>query len=191
MCGSISKRVTAQKSEYELYMMMLPDSLPIAQYKALKAQVNGMETKPSKATEIQVLRKDVQVFMKAASIALERNRILKYRLGMVLRMTQTPEDTTAWHKAITLQMWLMNCCGLQKPLPASLESMRCKFLDKWKDTNILETEKKDTMVYDEMEVERNITEILDKLRITQENQRHPGNVGRVLDASPIHLFPSF
>ncbi|XP_050749188.1 uncharacterized protein C6orf118 homolog [Gymnogyps californianus] len=151
----------------------------LKEIEAVKAQVKGMEKKPSKAPGIQALGKDVQVLMKKASTALEKTKELKNELEMALWISQTPEDKTetcSRHETKRIA---------QKPFSVSeqLESMRCKVLDKWEEMNILETEKKETMVYAGMvdimennlkeieEVEGNITEILDKLRITQENQR--------------------
>ncbi|PKU46299.1 hypothetical protein llap_3401 [Limosa lapponica baueri] len=46
----------------------------LKEIKAVKAQVKGVETKPSKAPEIQAPRKDEQVLMRKASTALERNK---------------------------------------------------------------------------------------------------------------------
>ncbi|XP_038032102.2 uncharacterized protein C6orf118 homolog isoform X1 [Anas platyrhynchos] len=191
--GDILKEI---KSEYELYIMMLLDSLPMAQYKALKAQVKGMETMSSKASEIQSVRKYLKALMKKVSTALERSKELKDELKIALQTSQTSEDKTETCRQ-------QDTKGAQKPLSVSEqhESMRCKILSKWEEMKILETKKKETMVYagitDNMEntlkeieaetmkinvsnmflqgqikeVEGHITGILGKLRITQENQR--------------------
>ncbi|XP_062429035.1 uncharacterized protein C6orf118 homolog [Rhea pennata] len=173
--GDILKEI---KNEYELYMMILLDSLPTERYKTLKAQVKGMETRPSKAQEIHAARKDVQVLMKKAKAALARNQELQNELKMVMWVSQSPEDKT-------------ETCGdhetkevvAETPSVAEqLESMRCKVLSTWEEMMILETEKKERMACagmvdmtntfrDVEELEDSITETLDKLHITQENQK--------------------
>ncbi|XP_067150677.1 uncharacterized protein C6orf118 homolog [Apteryx mantelli] len=174
--GDILKEI---KNEYELYMMILLDSLPIERYKTLKAQVKGMETRPSKAQEIQAVRKDVQVLMKKAKSALERNQELQNELEMVMWMSQTPEDKTETCSNHEIK----EVVGKNPSVVEQLESMRCKVLSTWEEMMILYTEKKERMacagmvdmantLRDVEEVEDSITETLDKLHITQENQKN-------------------
>ncbi|XP_050565779.1 uncharacterized protein C6orf118 homolog [Cygnus atratus] len=149
--GDILKEI---KSEYELYIMMVLDSLPIAQHKALKAQVKGMETVSSRASEMQSVRKYLQVLMKKVSTALERSKELKNELEMVLWISQTSEDKTVCHAGVGCRNFLLGYVlietkGAQKPLSVSEqhESMGCKILSKWEEMKILEIKKKETMVY--------------------------------------------
>ncbi|XP_010210201.1 PREDICTED: uncharacterized protein C6orf118 homolog, partial [Tinamus guttatus] len=146
--------------------------------KILKAQAKGMKTRPSKAQEIEAVRKDVQVLMKKAKNALKRNQELQNEFETVMWMSQTPMDKTescSDHET-------KEVVGKASSAAKQLESMRCKVLSTWEEMMILETEKKERMacaevvnmtntVKDVEDVEDRITETLDKLHITQENQK--------------------
>ncbi|KAG6930608.1 chromosome 6 orf 118, partial [Chelydra serpentina] len=68
--GDILKEV---KNEYELYMVILLDSLPTTQYQTLMTQVKGLRKRPVKTREIEEIRREVQTLVKKAKSVWERN----------------------------------------------------------------------------------------------------------------------
>uniref|UniRef100_A0A8B9EF59 Chromosome 6 open reading frame 118 n=1 Tax=Anser cygnoides TaxID=8845 RepID=A0A8B9EF59_ANSCY len=110
--GDILKEI---KSEYELYITMVLDSLPIAQYKV----------------------------------------VFGYQSFLRCQVTSTPSSVLLTTSLCVSVFILPETCrrqetkGAQKPLSVSEqhESMRCKILSKWEEMKMLETKKKETMVY--------------------------------------------
>uniref|UniRef100_A0A8B9PIN9 Translin-associated factor X-interacting protein 1 N-terminal domain-containing protein n=1 Tax=Apteryx owenii TaxID=8824 RepID=A0A8B9PIN9_APTOW len=72
--GDILKEIKRRKYYPRKHFTFVHILLLFLHLQTLKAQVKGMETRPSKAQEIQAVRKDVQVLMKKAKSALERNQ---------------------------------------------------------------------------------------------------------------------
>ncbi|KAM8809791.1 uncharacterized protein C6orf118 homolog [Eudromia elegans] len=136
--GDILKEI---KNGYEQYIMILLDSLPTEQYKILKAQAKGMIARPSKAQEIEAVRKDVQVLMKKAKNAFKRNQELQTELEMVMSMSQAPVDKAESSSDDETK----DVVGKASSAAEQLESMRCKVLSTWEEMMILEAEKKERM----------------------------------------------
>ncbi|XP_075780723.1 uncharacterized protein C6orf118 homolog isoform X4 [Pelodiscus sinensis] len=194
--GDILKEV---KNEYELYMVILLDSLPTTQYKTLMAQVKGMEKRPVKTQEIEEIRREVQSLVKKVKSVLERNEELRNELEIQLWVSQSPEcktlpETSSDHAAKLPE---------EKHLSVAeqIESMRCQILAKWEEMQAMEKEIRETMTHAGManttektvkdieaeafklntansffqhqikEVQNNITCILNRQKVTQENQR--------------------
>uniref|UniRef100_A0A452HR74 Translin-associated factor X-interacting protein 1 N-terminal domain-containing protein n=1 Tax=Gopherus agassizii TaxID=38772 RepID=A0A452HR74_9SAUR len=114
--GDILKEV---KNEYELYMVILLDSLPTTQYQTLMAQVKGMGKRPVKTQEIEAIRREVQTLVKKAKSVLERNEELRNELEIHV--------------------------DLQKG--CLIESMRCQVLAKWEEMQAIEKEIRETMTH--------------------------------------------
>ncbi|XP_077668291.1 uncharacterized protein C6orf118 homolog [Eretmochelys imbricata] len=194
--GDILKEV---KNEYELYMVILLDSLPTTQYKTLMAQVKGMEKRTLKTREIEELRREVQTLVKKAKSVWERNEELRNELEIQLWVSQSPESKIVPETSRDHTMKLPE----EKPLTLAeqIESMRCQVLAKWEEMQALEKEIRETMTYAGMantiekmvkdieaeavklsldnsflqkqikEVQYNITDILNRQKVTQEIQR--------------------
>ncbi|XP_074846368.1 uncharacterized protein C6orf118 homolog [Carettochelys insculpta] len=194
--GDILKEV---KNEYELYMVILLDSLPTTQYKTLKAQVKGMEKRPVKTQEIEEIRREVQTLVKRAKSAVERNEELRNELEIQLWVSQSPEskavpETCSDHATKVPEEKHLS-------LAEQIESVRCQVLAKWEEMQAIEKEIRETMTHagianttEKMvkdieaealklnsannffeqqikEVENNITDILNRQKVTQESQR--------------------
>ncbi|XP_065258322.1 uncharacterized protein C6orf118 homolog [Emys orbicularis] len=194
--GDILKEV---KNEYELYMVILLDSLPTTQYKTLMAQVKGMGKRPVKAQEIEETRREVQTLVKKAKSVLERNEELRNELEIQLWVSQSPESKTVPETSGDHAMKLPEKKHLS--LAEQIESMRCQVLAKWEEMQAIEKEIRETMTHAGMantiektvkdieaealklnsansflqhqikEVQDNITDILNRQKVTQENQR--------------------
>ncbi|TFK07124.1 armadillo repeat-containing protein 8-like [Platysternon megacephalum] len=194
--GDILKEV---KNEYELYMVILLDSLPTTQYKTLMAQVKGMGKRPVKAQEIEEIRREIQTLVKKAKSVLERNEELRNELEIQLWVSQSPESKTVPETSGDHAMKLPEEKHLS--LAAQIESMRCQVLAKWEEMQAIEKEIRETMTHAGMantiektvkdieaealklnsansflqhqiqEVQYNITDILNRQKVTQESQR--------------------
>nr|XP_025965631.1 uncharacterized protein C6orf118 homolog [Dromaius novaehollandiae] len=155
--GGVLKEI---KNEYELYMMTLLDSLPIELYKRHSILVPNSPWCPA------LLRQQDGPWQ------------LQNELEMLMWMSQTPEtktETCSDHE-------MKEIVGKTPSVAEQLESMRCEVLSTWEEMMILQTEKKERMacagmvdmantIRDVEEVEDSITGTLDKLHITQENQK--------------------
>nr|XP_014437031.1 uncharacterized protein C6orf118 homolog isoform X3 [Pelodiscus sinensis] len=194
--GDILKEV---KNEYELYMVILLDSLPTTQYKTLMAQVKGMEKRPVKTQEIEEIRREVQSLVKKVKSVLERNEELRNELEIQLWVSQSPECKTLPETSSDHATKLPEEKHLS--VAEQIESMRCQILAKWEEMQAMEKEIRETMTHAGManttektvkdieaeafklntansffqhqikEVQNNITCILNRQKVTQENQR--------------------
>ncbi|XP_030412577.1 uncharacterized protein C6orf118 homolog isoform X2 [Gopherus evgoodei] len=194
--GDILKEV---KNEYELYMVILLDSLPTTQYQTLMAQVKGMGKRPVKTQEIEAIRREVQTLVKKAKSVLERNEELRNELEIQLWVSQSPESKTVPETSGDHAMKLPEEKHLS--LAEQIESMRCQVLAKWEEMQAIEKEIRETMTHAGMantvektvkdieaealklnsansflqhqikEVQYNITDILNRQKVTQESQR--------------------
>ncbi|XP_039387273.1 uncharacterized protein C6orf118 homolog isoform X6 [Mauremys reevesii] len=194
--GDILKEV---KNEYELYMVILLDSLPTTQYKTLMAQVKGMGKRPVKTQEIEAIRREVQTLVKKAKSVLERNEELRNELEIQLWVSQSPESKTVPGTSGDQAMKLPEEKHLS--LAEQIESMRCQVLAKWEEMQAIEKEIRETMTHAGMantiektvkdieaealklnsansflqhqikDVQNNITDILNRQKVTQESQR--------------------
>lgn len=87
--GDILKEV---KNEYELYMMILLDSLPTMQYRMLQKEVKGMEKRAMKTHEIEEARHEIQLLVQKSKRALERNEELRNELEIELYLSQSASE---------------------------------------------------------------------------------------------------
>ncbi|KAM9156363.1 uncharacterized protein C6orf118 homolog [Pangshura tecta] len=194
--GDILKEV---KNEYELYMVILLDSLPTTQYKTLMAQVKGMGKRPVKTQEIEAIRREVQTLVKKAKSVLEKNEELRNELEIQLWVSQSPENKTVPETSGDHAMKLPEEKHLS--LAEQIESMRCQVLAKWEEMQAIEKEIRETMTHAGMantiektvkdieaealklnsansflqhqikDIQYTITDILNRQKVTQESQR--------------------
>ncbi|XP_030412578.1 uncharacterized protein C6orf118 homolog isoform X3 [Gopherus evgoodei] len=196
------------QNEYELYMVILLDSLPTTQYQTLMAQVKGMGKRPVKTQEIEAIRREVQTLVKKAKSVLERNEELRNELEIQLWVSQSPESKTVPETSGDHAMKLPEEKHLS--LAEQIESMRCQVLAKWEEMQAIEKEIRETMTHAGMantvektvkdieaealklnsansflqhqikEVQYNITDILNRQKVTQESQRYVLLLGEML-----------
>ncbi|XP_061482356.1 uncharacterized protein C6orf118 homolog [Rhineura floridana] len=137
--GDILKEV---KNEYELYMVILLDSLPTMQYKTLQKEVKGMEKRIVMTHDIEENRHDVQILVHKSKLALARNEELRNELEMELWVSQS-------HSRMAEK--LCDQAGkAESPVLSSgeqLASLRCQILMKWEEIQAMEKEIKDTMTF--------------------------------------------
>ncbi|XP_053151861.1 uncharacterized protein C6orf118 homolog isoform X2 [Hemicordylus capensis] len=136
--GDILKEV---KNEYELYMVILLDSLPTMQYRTLQNEVKGMEKRTVKTHEIEEARHEIQLLVKKSKWALERNEELRNELEMELWVSQSTSDVSEKESDHLVEG--------ETPLSSGerLASLRCQILIKWEEIKAKEKEIKDTMVF--------------------------------------------
>ncbi|KAF7253384.1 hypothetical protein EYD10_00388 [Varanus komodoensis] len=66
-------RIVKAMNEYELYVVILLDSLPTTQYRSLQNEVKGMEKRTVMTHEIEEKRHDIQALVQKSKLALARN----------------------------------------------------------------------------------------------------------------------
>ncbi|XP_012520578.1 PREDICTED: uncharacterized protein C6orf118 homolog, partial [Propithecus coquereli] len=135
--GEILKEI---KDEYELYMAILLDSRPTAQYKTLLAQAKGLEKRPVKTADVERAGEELRVLTTAIKAALERNDKLREELEAERALLQAAkEKSESSKKNITDEVHL--------PLIEKVERKRCEILSKWDEMQALEKEIKTTLVH--------------------------------------------
>ncbi|XP_077204018.1 uncharacterized protein C6orf118 homolog isoform X2 [Paroedura picta] len=136
--GDILKEV---KNEYELYIVILLDSLPTLQYRTLQNEVKGMEKRTVKTHEIVEARHEVQFLMQKSKQVLERNEELRNELEMELWVSQSASEKPAPKHEESPKV--------EKSLSSGehLESLRLQILTKWEEIRRMEKEIKNTMIF--------------------------------------------
>ncbi|XP_015277063.1 PREDICTED: uncharacterized protein C6orf118 homolog [Gekko japonicus] len=136
--GDILKEV---KNEYELYIVILLDSLPTLQYRTLQNEVKGMEKRTVKTHEIVEARHEVQFLVQKSKQLLERNEELRNELEMELWVSQSVSEKPASKHEEPPKVEASLSSG------EHLESLRLKILTKWEEIQLMEKEIKDTMIF--------------------------------------------
>ncbi|XP_054840497.1 uncharacterized protein C6orf118 homolog [Eublepharis macularius] len=136
--GDILKEV---KNEYELYIVILLDSLPTLQYRTLQNTVKGMEKRTVKTHEIVEARHGVQALVQKSKQVLERNEELRNELEIELWVSQSVSEKPASEHELSIKE--------EAPLSSGehLESLRLQILTKWEEIQLMEKEIKDTMTF--------------------------------------------
>ncbi|XP_072499954.1 uncharacterized protein C6orf118 homolog isoform X2 [Notamacropus eugenii] len=121
MFGDLLKEV---KNEYELYMAVLLDSQSSIQYKALLAQVKGVEKRTVMSADIEETKDEVKRLVKVAKGALERNEELRNELELEELHSKTPSTEPEPSESEVTEA---------KPLSLTekIEKKRCEILSKW------------------------------------------------------------
>ncbi|XP_062981744.1 uncharacterized protein C6orf118 homolog [Elgaria multicarinata webbii] len=137
--GDILKEV---KNEYELYIVIILDSLPTMQYRSLQNEVKGMENRTVMTHEIAENRHDIQALVQKSKLALARNEELRHELEIELWVSQS--DSKMAEKD-------HERAGKSETPPLSsveqLTSLRCQIIMKWEEIKAMEKEIKDTMTF--------------------------------------------
>ncbi|XP_044290603.1 uncharacterized protein C6orf118 homolog [Varanus komodoensis] len=135
--GDILREV---KNEYELYVVILLDSLPTTQYRSLQNEVKGMEKRTVMTHEIEEKRHDIQALVQKSKLALARNEELRHELEIELWVSQTDSKAAEKERA-----------GKSETPPLSsveqLTSLRSQIIMKWEEIRAMEREIKDTMTF--------------------------------------------
>uniref|UniRef100_A0A8C5Y325 Chromosome 6 open reading frame 118 n=1 Tax=Microcebus murinus TaxID=30608 RepID=A0A8C5Y325_MICMU len=135
--GDILKEI---KDEYELYVAILLDSQPTAQYKTLLAQAQGLEKRPVKKADVQRAREELRVLVTAVKAALERNDKLRDELeAEEAPLLQACEEKQSSKQNVT--------DGVHLTLIEKVEKKRREILSKWEEMQALEKEIKTTLVH--------------------------------------------
>ncbi|XP_060096734.1 uncharacterized protein C6orf118 homolog [Heteronotia binoei] len=129
------------KNEYELYIVILLDSLPTLQYKTLQNEVKGMEKRMVKTHEIVEARHEVQFLVQKSKQVLERNEELRNELEMELWVSQSVSEKPAPKHEESPKVEASLSSG------EHLESLRLQILIKWDEIQLIEKEIKDTMIF--------------------------------------------
>ncbi|XP_077204043.1 uncharacterized protein C6orf118 homolog isoform X7 [Paroedura picta] len=129
------------QNEYELYIVILLDSLPTLQYRTLQNEVKGMEKRTVKTHEIVEARHEVQFLMQKSKQVLERNEELRNELEMELWVSQSASEKPAPKHEESPKV--------EKSLSSGehLESLRLQILTKWEEIRRMEKEIKNTMIF--------------------------------------------
>ncbi|XP_015673569.1 uncharacterized protein C6orf118 homolog [Protobothrops mucrosquamatus] len=137
--GDILKEV---KNEYELYMVILLDSLPATQYRTLQEQVKGLKKRMVMTHEIEESRQTIQDLVQKSKLALARNEELRNKLEIELWVSQTGRTATKKEEG--------DRAGEKETSVASAElltSLRCQIIMKWEEIQAIEKEIKNTMTF--------------------------------------------
>ncbi|XP_060609687.2 uncharacterized protein C6orf118 homolog [Anolis sagrei] len=136
--GDVLKEV---KNEYELYMVILLESLPTVQYRTLQNEVKGMRKRTVMTHEIEEKRNDIQALMQKSKVALARNEELRHELEMESWASQSVSKVGVKDRE-------QQAAGT--PLLSTAEqmaSLRCQIIMKWEEIGAMEKEIKDTMTF--------------------------------------------
>ncbi|XP_048366321.1 uncharacterized protein C6orf118 homolog [Sphaerodactylus townsendi] len=135
--GDILKEV---KNEYELYIVILLDSLPTLQYRTLQNEIKGMEKRAVKTHDIVEARHQLQDLVQKSKKVLERNKELRNELEIELWVSQSVSEKSESSKR-------EESPKEEAPLSISehFESLRVQILTKWEEIQLMEKEIKDTM----------------------------------------------
>ncbi|KAM9666855.1 uncharacterized protein C6orf118 homolog [Trichechus inunguis] len=135
--GDILKEI---KNEYELYMAILLDSQPTAQYETLLAHIKGLERRPVKTADVDRAREELRVTVRATKAALEHNDKLRSELEMEhLLLLLAKEKSESSEKNVIEEEDLT--------LIEKVEKKRCEILNKWDEIQALEKEIKTTLIH--------------------------------------------
>ncbi|XP_058024009.1 uncharacterized protein C6orf118 homolog [Ahaetulla prasina] len=137
--GDILKEV---KNEYELYMVILLDSLPSMQYRTLQEQVKGMKKRMVMTHEIEENRQTIQDLVQKSKLALAKNEELRNKLEIELWVSQTDKGAREKEEG--------DKSALETTSVASAElltSLRCQIIMKWEEIQAIEKEIKNTMTF--------------------------------------------
>ncbi|XP_008072193.1 uncharacterized protein C6orf118 homolog [Carlito syrichta] len=164
------------KGGYELYMAILLESQPTAQYKALLSQVKGLEKRPVKTAEVDGAREELRTLVKAIKAALERNDKLRSELEMERVLLQSSKEQSELSEKNAMDEKHLTL--IQK-----VEKKRCEILDKWDEIQALVTEIKTTLVHTGISditenriksvevIQKQVGNILEKSKISQKEQQ--------------------
>ncbi|XP_070589930.1 uncharacterized protein C6orf118 homolog isoform X2 [Erythrolamprus reginae] len=134
--GDILKEV---KNEYELYMVILLDSLPAMQYRTLQKQVKGMKKRMLMTHEIEESRQTIQDLIQKSKLALARNEELRNKLEIQLWVSEADRRGTEKEEGDKV--------GLEGTSAELLRSLRCQIIMKWEEIQAVEKEIKNTMTF--------------------------------------------
>ncbi|XP_034966456.1 uncharacterized protein C6orf118 homolog isoform X1 [Zootoca vivipara] len=135
--GDILKEV---KNEYELYMVILLESLPTMQYRTLQNEVKGMEKRAAMTHEVEENRQEVQDLVQKSRLALARNEELRNELEMELWMSQSYEKMAEKKREDLSKEELPALSSTEK-----LVSLRCQVITTWEEIQVMQKEIKETM----------------------------------------------
>ncbi|XP_054346492.2 uncharacterized protein C6orf118 homolog isoform X1 [Pongo pygmaeus] len=135
--GDLLKKV---KDEYELYMAMLLESQPAAQYEALLAQLKALGQRPVKTADMDLAREELRMLVRATKAALEQNDRLRNELETELALLQSAKERSESSEKHIID-------EDQLTLIEKVEKKRCEILSKWDEIQALEKEIKTTLVH--------------------------------------------
>ncbi|XP_026561068.1 uncharacterized protein C6orf118 homolog [Pseudonaja textilis] len=137
--GDILKEV---KNEYELYMVILLDSLPAMQYGTLQEQVKGMKKRMVMTHEVEESRQTIQDLVQKSKLALARNEELRNKLEIELWMSQTNKRAAEKEEDGKVQVEATSMAHAEL-----LTSLRCQIIMKCEEIQAIEKEIKNTMTF--------------------------------------------
>ncbi|XP_063146589.1 uncharacterized protein C6orf118 homolog [Candoia aspera] len=137
--GDVLKEV---KNEYELYMVILLDSLPTMQYRTLQEEVKGMKKRRVMTQEIEESRREIQALVQKCRLALAKNEELRNKLEIELWVSQA--DSDAPKKKEDDQAMSESTSLASAEL---LTSLRCQIIIKCEEIQAIEKEIKNTMTF--------------------------------------------
>ncbi|XP_070589927.1 uncharacterized protein C6orf118 homolog isoform X1 [Erythrolamprus reginae] len=126
-------------NEYELYMVILLDSLPAMQYRTLQKQVKGMKKRMLMTHEIEESRQTIQDLIQKSKLALARNEELRNKLEIQLWVSEADRRGTEKEEGDKV--------GLEGTSAELLRSLRCQIIMKWEEIQAVEKEIKNTMTF--------------------------------------------
>ncbi|XP_006871248.1 PREDICTED: uncharacterized protein C6orf118 homolog [Chrysochloris asiatica] len=135
--GDLLKEI---KNEYELYMAILLDSQPTAQYKTLLAHIKGLERRSVKTADVDQAREDLRVTVKATKAALEHNDRLRNELETERLLLQSAKEKSESSEKNVFEEENLT-------LIENIEKKRCEILNKWDEIRVLEKEMKTTLIH--------------------------------------------
>ncbi|XP_004465976.1 uncharacterized protein C6orf118 homolog isoform X2 [Dasypus novemcinctus] len=135
--GDILKEV---KNEYELYLAILLNSQPTAQYKTLLDEAKGLERRPRNTRAVHQAKEDLRVLVSAIKAALERNDKLRNELErerLLLQSSKKKSESSGKNIIDEDQLTLIE----------KVEKKRCEILNKWDELQDLEKKIKTTLIH--------------------------------------------
>ncbi|XP_070374917.1 uncharacterized protein C6orf118 homolog isoform X2 [Equus asinus] len=135
--GDILKEV---KDTYELYMTILLESQPTAQYETLLAHFKGLQRRSVKTEDVDQAREELRACVRAVKAAVERNDKLRSELELERVLLQSAKEKSESSKKKVMDE--ENLTLIEK-----VEKMRCEILNKWDEIQALEREIKTTLVH--------------------------------------------
>ncbi|XP_008118522.1 uncharacterized protein C6orf118 homolog isoform X2 [Anolis carolinensis] len=136
--GDVLKEV---KNEYELYMVILLESLPTVQYRTLQNEVKGMRKRTVMTHEIEEKRNDIQALMQKSKVALARNEELRHELEMESWASQSVS------KIVVKDHEQQEAGTPSLSTAEQMASLRCQIIMKWEEIGAMEKEIKETMTF--------------------------------------------
>nr|XP_014713863.1 uncharacterized protein C6orf118 homolog [Equus asinus] len=135
--GDILKEV---KDTYELYMTILLESQPTAQYETLLAHFKGLQRRSVKTEDVDQAREELRACVRAVKAAVERNDKLRSELELERVLLQSAKEKSESSKKKVMDE--ENLTLIEK-----VEKTRCEILNKWDEIQALEREIKTTLVH--------------------------------------------